>query len=366
MPSTGHARPLPLEAVHRDAGCDSWSDEGGYRVPDAYGDARAEADELRANAALYDASAWGRVEILGADARRLLNGFCTIDIPAMTSGDLAYGLITGGKGHVLADMTVAAHEDRLWLRLPPSRGKSMREHLAKYVIAETVELLPMGDLIPLWVLGPRAADRLTEHGVEVPAFGEHRRADLWGSEVHLEHACLLGVPGLCVSVSASIAVDFATGLVRRLDLPWTGLRALESVRIAAGVPRWGVDFGPDTLPQEAGLNAAVDYEKGCYLGQEVVARLHYRGRTQRRLCVVTVEGVGELPAAVFLGDHEVGELTSLDSQPTKKEARAGIAMLKRSAAEPGISLKARGCGGLTVIRWLAIDSAGVPSRQDAA
>lgn len=361
MSASKQVRSLPLEEVHRGAGCERWSTEGGYRVPEDYGDPGAERRALRRGTALYDASAWGRVEILGADSSRLLNGFCTVNVEELTAGGLAYALITAAKGQVLADMAVSVHEDRLWLRLPPGQGKPMREHLGKYVIAEDVELLPMGDLVPLWVLGPNAVESLRAAGVEVPSPGRHGRMCLGDTEVHLEHAALLGLPGICISVSASVAGVFAADLRRRLDVPWAGRLALESVRVGAGMPRWGVDFGPDTLPQEAGLNAAVDYEKGCYLGQEVIARLHYRGQAQRRLCAVEVEASGELPAAVISGGDEVGKLTSLDPLPTKDDARAGIAMLKRSLAEPGISLEARGCGALTVIRLPAVEKSGVAS-----
>lgn len=361
MSSPSSSRALPLERVHRDAGCKRWTEEDGYRVPEDYGDPRAERDALAAACCLHDGSAWGRVEMLGADARQLLNGFCTVDVLRLQPGEVGYGLITAAKGQVLADMTVSVLDDRMWLRLPPGQGTPMREHLGKYVIAEEVELLPVGDMIPLWVLGPRAVERLADVGVQVPAAGTHRRGSLWGTEVQLEHASLLGQPGVCVSVSASIAREFAGELRHRLSVDWVGRQALESTRIVAGTPRWGVDFGPDTLPQEAGLNAAVDYEKGCYLGQEVVARLHYRGHTQRRLCAVEVEASGELPAKVVSGAEEVGKLTSLDPLPTKEGARTGIAMLKRSVADSGASLEAETCGLVTVIRLLEVGRSGMPS-----
>lgn len=363
MPDPNTGRPLPLDDLHRAAGCGTWTGEGGYRVSEHYGDPESERAGLTGSAVLHDASAWGRVELLGPDARRLLQGFCTVDVEDVEVGAWAYGLIPAAKGQVLADAIITAHQDRLWLRLPPGEGEAVREHLGKYVIAEQVELLPMSDLVPLWVLGPEAASRIESIGVEVPPYGRHHRRNLLGTEVQLEHGMLLGLPGVCLSLSASIARDFAQDLARQVRLAWCGRRALESARIRAGAPRWGSDFGVDTLPQEAGLNAAVDYEKGCYLGQEVIARLHYRGKEQRRLCLVEAEGAtGNAGTSVRDGDAAVGTLTSLD--PIVDDERAiGIALLRRSAFETRQRFTWGENGQLRVIRLLAVAESGVPDTE---
>ncbi len=332
-------------------------------VPADYGDPVRERDRLSSGAGLYDGTCWGRVEVLGEDARRLLNGFTTLDVQVVETGSEAWGLVPGAKGHVLADVTVSAHEDRLWLRLPPGQGKPIREHLAKFVIAEDVELMPMGDLIQIWILGPEAESRLLQAGVEVPSRHHHVRLDLWGTEVQMEHSILLGQPGICLSVSASVVRLFASELAERLDLAWVGRTALESVRIRSGVPRWGVDFGPDTLPQEAGLNAAVDYEKGCYLGQEVIARLHYRGQERRRLSLLEVEGVVEGDAAVEVDGEEIGKLTSLDPLATNGSTTRAIAMIRPDALASSAGLVVDGSATAAVIRLLEVNRHGLPVPQ---
>ena len=353
-------RPVPLAALHAESGCDRWAEEGGWRVPADYGDPARERERLSNETGLYDGTCWGRVEVLGEDAGRLLNGFTTLDVPAVEAGSVRWGLVPGPKGHVLADVTVSAHNDRLWLRLPPGQGKSIREHLSKYVIAEDVELLPMGDLIPIWLLGPAAESCLRQAGVDVPARHQHARSDAWGTEVQLEHAVLLGMPGICLSVSASVVKLFAVELAERLDLGWIGRSALESARIRAGALRWGYDFGPDTLPQEAGLNAAVDYEKGCYLGQEVIARLHYRGQERRRLCLIEVQGEVDENAVVAVDGEEVGALTSLDPLRSPDSATRAIAMIRRDAIASDSGLAIAVGASATVIRLLEVDRHGLP------
>ncbi len=359
------SKTLTLDAFHRSLGGSNWIAEGGYDVPGDYGDVASEIEALSDGCALYDGSAWGRVEALGGDARRFLNGFCTANTQSLAADVSVYGLITEVKGHILADATFLGHEDRIWLRVPPGEGNSVREHLVKYVIADDVELLPLDDLIPIWVLGPTAEMQLGRLIDDLPGPGYHLRSSIAGTEVQCEAGSLLGLSGYCLWISASIAATFIPEFADLVVAKWIGHRALENARIAAGGPRWGVDFGVDTLPQEVGLNGAVDYEKGCYLGQEVIARLHYRGQAQRVLCAVEGKASIGAGAEVKTGDEVVGRITSFSTSLGVEEGR-GLALLKRKFADARTSLVADQGAAILVIGSCRVGADGLASVDSEA
>ena len=137
------------------------------------------------------------------------------------------------------------------------------------------------------------------------------------------------VPGKVTGTIDLIGPD-ATTILTANDLLTGSPDLLEARRIADGVPRFLVDFTAANLVQEAGLEAAVSFDKGCYLGQETVARLHYRGRPNRRLCGVALDGPATAGASLFLGERAVGVLTSVADDPDL--GRIGLAILRREVA----------------------------------
>jgi folate-binding protein YgfZ len=285
------------------------------RVPSSYGDGSAERLEVRQGCGLWDGSACSRLEMIGEDRARFLNGLVTSDIPALEPGASGYGLLTTLKGRVMADFTALVHTDRIWLRLPPGLGRPVREHMEKYVITDRVEIRPLADMVPLVLVGPSAGACLTswmDTPDELPAVGEHRTVSLQGTEVCLMGEPRLGGAGFSLWASASIVRPFLDELLQGAGAPRpVGLEAMESLRVAAGLPRFGVDFTPELFPQEAGLDEAVSYEKGCYLGQEIVARIHYRGGVHRGLQSLRPAGEVAVGDILMAGDREVGHVTSM-------------------------------------------------------
>src|SRR5215210_1739206 len=225
---------------------------------------------LREGCGLTDLSWLGRLEILGADRLRFLNAYVTCDVRGLAPGEGAYGFFTSPQGRILSDVVVLAHEDRLWLQVSAGQEEAIAGHLKKYILADRVELPPPGD----W---------------------RHLRSRVHGTEVELQRAGRLGAEAWTLWVSASIAGPLAEQLLEIPGVEPVGSEALEILRVEAGLPRFGRDFGPDNFPQETGAEeAAVSYTKGCYLGQEVVARIHYRGGVQKVLRGLVFEG-GQAP-----------------------------------------------------------------------
>lgn len=317
---------------------------------------------LREGCGLADLSWAGRLEILGADRLRFLNAYVTCDVKALAPGDGAYGFFTNPKGGVLSDVVVLAHEDRLWLLVGEGQEEAIASHLRKYILADRVEVRGLADMTPLCLVGPRATEALghAEHaeGIELPPPGDwqHRRSMVHGTEVELQRAGRMGAEAWMLWVSASIAGPLSEQLEEVPGVEPVGSEALEILRVEAGIPRFGRDFGPENFPQETGAEEAVSYTKGCYLGQEVVARIHYRGGVQKTLRglvfdAATTAGAGPGTPLLFEG-REVGRVTTA-VESIALGRPAGLAILHRRGAEPGTRLDLPD-GGTAEVRELPL------------
>ena len=333
-----------------------------------------EYETLRRGCGLAARSATDRLEMLGADRQRFLNAYVTCEVKGLAAGQGTYGFFTSAQGRILADVVVLEHGDRLWLELPAGQQETIAGHLRKYLIADRVEMRPLDDMLPLLLAGPGTPEVFAgpagiAPGLALPnAPWGHVRAMVAGIEVTVQRRERQGVPALALWVSSSLA-----GPLREELLAWSGgpggfrgsgdstggLRpvgpeALEVVRTEAGIPRFGQDFGPQNFPQETGIEEAVSYTKGCYLGQEVVARIHYRGGVQKTLCGLVFDGTA-VPAAgtaLLYEGREAGTLgTAVHSLALDRPA--GLAVLHRRAASPGSRLELAG-GGRAEVRALPL------------
>lgn len=335
-------RHLPLEAWHRAHGAtlDRWC---GSSVPWSYGDGALEHEHLGKAAGLWDRSAWDRLELLGRDRTRYLNGLVTINVAALEPGTGAYGFLTLAKGQILSDVVVLAFEDRFWLELPPGQLSIVEAHLKKYVVTEEVEILPLDEMLPVALLGAEAETEIVAL-VCRPVLGlegrfSHLRLSLLGTEVEISRQPLLGLPAFSIWVPASIAdlvLDEMMSVAKSLQP--VGYEAAEIARVKAGVPRFGADFSSQNLPQEVGCESAVDFEKGCYLGQEVVARLHFRGQVSRQIRPLLVEAkaLPEVGTQLLYEGRPAGVLSSVVEAGSG--SYLGLAMLQRRAFDEGTRL----------------------------
>jgi tRNA-modifying protein YgfZ len=329
-------RLLPLDSWHGARGA-RWVDRRGHRIPADYGDAAAEARVVRSACGLLDRSEIARLELIGADRQRFLNGLVTVDVVQLEEGRGIYGFATGPKGQVLSDVVLHCLADRLWLELPPGREGELRRHFEKYVVADRVEVLSLQEMLPLVLIGPGCEAALASCGVAAPrsAWG-NIRASLFDSQVQLSRHERLGASAYTVWTPSAIADEIANRLVSELGAVPVGDDAAEALRVEAGIGCWGVDFGADSLAQETGVEAAVDYRKGCYLGQEVVARLHYRGQAPRllRSLVLPPTPACRPGLEVRFENRAAGRLTSV-AFSQRGDRQVGLAMLQRRASEPG-------------------------------
>jgi folate-binding protein YgfZ len=290
----------------------------------------AQYRQLREECGLLDRSGRGVLRVGGADAAEYLQGQLTNDVEALQPGEGQYAALLDRKGHMQSDMRVlrpAAEE--ILIDVEPLARQAVLRHLTMYSIGREVEV---GDVSEeraiLSLIGPRS--------VEVA-----------GTAALPENACEATTVGgvECLAAGTRDGIDLIAAASDRDRLREALLEAgavevspaaAEIIRIESGTPRFGAEMGNETMPAEAGIvEDAVSFTKGCYIGQETVARLHYKGRPNRHLRGLRLSGQAEPGAALRLGEKEVGRLGSAGVSPAL--GPIGLAILRREA-EPGAEL----------------------------
>jgi folate-binding protein YgfZ len=318
---------LRLHDWHALAGAVFDESGSGERVA-SYGDEPGEYRALRRSVGVVDLSSRGRLVLLGADRQKLLNGQVTNNIKDLATGQGCYAALVNAKAKMISDVTVFALESELLLDLEPGRTVTVRERLEQFIIGEDVQVADAAPFYGLLALeGPRAAEMLRHLGLGEVLPAENlgigkQSTPAWG-EVYVANHARIGTVGYDVFVpndgleAAASAFRDAAVVV---EGKWVGERALELARIEAGIPRFGVDMNESNLPPEAGIaDRAISYTKGCYIGQEVIARIRTYGQVAKSLRGMKLRGGGEaLPATgtrLYHGDKEVGHLTSVADSP---------------------------------------------------
>lgn len=292
---------------------------------------------LTTRAALCEPPRASRLELMGPDRERFFGGMVTAAVEGLEPGQGAFGFITDVRGRILASASALALEDRLWLEIPKGRGRTIIEHLEKYIVTDQVEILPLGDMASVRVAGPKSAEVLADLGAtaanDLTEPWSHAQVEILDYQARLVREGHSPVPAFSLWQSSAIAPLMAEDLAEA-GIPQAGTEATEALRIEHGHPLWGIDYDDSNLPQETGIEDAVDYEKGCYLGQEIVARIHYRGQPARRMCRLFFEPghTRDAGAEVELDGRSAGILTSVSPSP-RGDATIGLALLPRRAVE---------------------------------
>lgn len=299
-------------------------------LPEATVELDAQYRQLREECGLLDRSTRGMLLVRGPEAAEYLQGQLTNDVEALAAGEGCYAALLDRKGHIQADMRVLRlAPDEVWLDTEAEAAEAARRHLEMYKIGRDVEVSDVGgERALLSLLGPQSASL-----AGTAALPEHASAE----------TRIAGTP--CIAVGTVEGIDLiaaaADGAALRRALVEAGAgevgpAAVEILRIEAGRPRFGAEMGPQTMPAEAGIvDDAVSFTKGCYIGQEPVARLHYKGRPNRHLRGLELSAAAEPGSVLRLGDREVGRVGSSCVSPAR--GQIGLAIVRREA-EPGAEL----------------------------
>ena len=283
---------------------------------------------IREEAGLLDRSERGKLIVSGPEAIDYLQGQLTNELEALAAGQGCYAALLDRKAHVLADARVLIQADRsVWLDTEAVALERLRKHLGTYKVGREVELEDVtGERAILSLLGPGAA---AAAGVAQPGPEHaHREAEVGGAEC-VAVATAGGIDLIC---EAEAAERVSSELLDSGAVPVTE-PAAEIARVEAGLPRYGREITEETMPAEAGIiERAIDFEKGCYIGQEPVARLHYRGKPNRRLCSLRLSAPAEDGDVLHLGEREVGAIATAVVSP--RLGPIALAIVRREA-EPG-------------------------------
>jgi folate-binding protein YgfZ len=283
---------------------------------------------LKEEAGFLNRSERSKLRVRGADAADYLQGQLTNDIEALEPDAGCYTALLDRKGHMQADMrALRLSTGDLWLDTEPETAAVVERHLRMYSIGREVEIEDVsGEWSILSVIGPAAV----EVAGTSPLSPEHaqRYYEREGLEI-LAVATDLGLD-LIGNAEQSQALQ---KLLARSGAAEVSEAAAEILRVESGRPRFGREMTSATIPQEAGIDErAVSFTKGCYIGQETVARLHYKGKPNRHLRGLRLESPASDGDAIVLGEREVGTIGTAVLSPAF--GPIALAVIRREA-EPG-------------------------------
>jgi len=302
--------------------------------------------------ALHEAAAWldlsarGRIYATGEDRARLLHAMTTHHVQQLQPGQGCYAFFLNAQGRILGDVHLFCLEDRFLLDVEPETREQLYQHLDRYIIADDVTLEDVtAALTAVAVEGPRAAGVLAALGAPAPEALFHTA--LWEGR-RVSRLSFTGAPGWRIFAPAGEAQDLA----RKLEAAGAVSADAETarvVRIEHFRPRYGEDIFDTTLTAETQQTHAVHFNKGCYLGQEVVERVRSRGHVNRLLVGLEIDAT-EPPAPqtpVAAAGQEVGKTCSAAFSPARGRV-VGMAYLRVTHAAPGTELEVSGARAVTV------------------
>ncbi len=341
---TSHtAQRSPLHARHAAAGA-RFQARHGWELPLAFAGPAIEYQAALGGAALHDSSHAGRLRATGKDALDLLNRLSTNQVLHLAPGQGAPTILTTDRGRILDLVAVVNTGPDVLLLTSPGRQQAVIQWLDKYTIMED---LTVTDLTPatamLTVLGPlgRAAlERLC--GLELAGLAPFHTVagPVAGQEVRVINRPLGALPAWDLVLDGAAALPVWERLLAAGLTP-LGLEAWDALRVQQGVPAHGQELGDDYNPLEAGLVGAISFTKGCYIGQEVIARLDTYQRVQKRLAMLRFSpgtpGPVHQGTALTQNGQDVGAVTSLAQMPGGGEL-LGLGYVRMAAATAGARL----------------------------
>ena len=310
----------------------------------------------RRRAAFVDRSDRGRLVVSGTERAPYLQGLLTNDVAALSAGHGCYAAYLTAQGRMIADLYVYELGDVMLLMMDGGVNDAVMTRLDQFIFSEDVQLGDVtGTFAQLAVVGPDAAEVVAAALAGVAAdvlktLPEHGnvRIDWRGGAAIVTRVTDTGEPGYDVYVERAQAAALKSALAAA-DVPGMDEVTAETLRIEAGVPRFGRDMDEETIPLEAGIESrAISFTKGCYVGQEVIIRVLHRGhgRVARRLVGIVLEG-GAAPAAgmhILAGDREIGAVTSSTMSPALERPIA-LGYVHRDFVAPGTKVMVGGTSG---------------------
>ncbi len=340
----------PLYHIHKRLGATFSKRHNNWDVAIQFTDAISEHQAVRNSVGIADVSYRGRYRLIGEDRTKFLNRIISNDVENLSPGQGTYTTFLTHRGKIIADFNVYILKDMIGIDTSAETRESLFDELNKYLIADDVEISDLTDETgAIAVHGPQASDCVQcvfgmSNLVGLPEYHNyfHEADTLFNYDAVCVRTDTTGEIGYTLYTPAEALESLWEKLMCK-DAPFNvqpiGWNALESLRIEAGVPRYGAELTNTVIPLEAELEHAIDFEKGCYIGQEIIARMKYRGHPNRLLRGIEIEGSPASAetrqgASVFDGDKEVGWITSTTFAPTLGKPIA-MAYVRMAVTEAG-------------------------------
>jgi folate-binding protein YgfZ len=322
----------------------------GVLTPRAFDDVNKEIDALLHSAGVSDLGWRAKIRVTGTDRLRWLNGMVSNAVQSLPEGQGNYSFLLSAQGRIQGDCYVYQRADDLLLDTGRDQAPAVISHLDHFIIMDDVELADVSqEWTALSLSGPKASPVLATLGFVAPeAKGDNARMH----NVQIgEVACTL------VEARSQYELWFAPEHVlavwetlQSAGATPCGLEAVEALRVFRAIPLYGIDIYDRDLPQETAQKRALNFNKGCYLGQEIVERIRSRGKVNRQLQQFTLQGVApaQLPADLQSDGQSVGRITSVAALPGAGLLGLGfvrVEAVERNAAiayDGGVAMPATG------------------------
>jgi folate-binding protein YgfZ len=308
-----------------------------------FGDPQAEFASLRGGCGVYDLGYRARIALTGADRVRWLNGMVTNNIRDLEVGQGVYAFLLNPQGHILGDLHAYNRGESILVDTDRRQTEKILATFDHYIIMDDVEVKDLSDsTTTLGITGPRSREVLTAAGVAIP---ETKPLQIFEPKCSCDCECIQ-----CIAVRGEDTYESYEVWLSPKDVKMTwdalvahgaarvGSEALEMHRIVNGIPLFGLDIRERDLPQETEQARALNFNKGCYVGQEIVERIRSRGAVHRKFAGFLADG--DQPIApgmtIVAGDKEVGEVTSAVSlRPPNAEKTVALGYIRREVGTPG-------------------------------
>src|SRR5215469_12415783 len=305
----------------------------------SFGDAAAEFRTLLEGGALYDMSWQARLVLTGEDCVRWLNGMVTNNLRDLPLGHGVYSFLLTAQGRIVADLVSYNRGEYLLVISDRSQVHAIKDMFDHYIIMDDVEVADISDkLSAVGVAGPQAASVLQNAGIEVAPLEKGRVIDLtWrGIGISVARNTHPNLDGYEIWFAPEQADTVWDALPAAGATP-VGSQALEWHRIARGIPRYGLDLSQRDLPQETEQKHALNFAKGCYIGQEIVERIRARAILHRTFTGFLFEGEPpQTGTKIKEGDKNIGEVTSAARIPFPGgERTVALGYLRPEFEKPG-------------------------------
>ena len=347
------------------------ADYRGATTAARFADPQLELAALRGGCGVYDLGFRARISLTGGDRMRWLNGMVTNNIRDLALGRGVYAFLLNPQGRILGDMFVYNAGEALVVETARSQVEKIIATFDHYIIMDDVEVTDIGDKqTTLGLAGPKSRAVLNAAGIEVPELQPlqmitpHCNCDcgcvectvVRGEDAQHESYEIWLAPQDAYKTWQALLAAGATPV---------GSEILEMQRIASGVPLYGVDIRERDLPQETEQMRALNFNKGCYVGQEIVERIRSRGNVHRKFTGLLVEGAAAIVAGakIISNEKEVGEVTSVATLATPSgERTVALGYIRREVGVPGRAVTI-GTAKATVIQ-LPLDSVAAGQAED--